>query len=117
MPRDGHGPATCSHPAATGDEPPPRRRRPERVALSALKPDPQNRRLHTKRNIDMLAEGLRKVKAARSIVLDEDNVILAGNGVAEAAEERTGYSFLQSEASSRKPQPVTLSEVLAERST
>ena len=35
----------------------------------------------------MIADALQKVGAARSIVIDEDNVILAGNGVTEAAAE------------------------------
>jgi hypothetical protein len=59
----------------------------DRVAVADLKPDRQNRRLHTKRNLEMLADGLRRVRAARSIVIDEDNVVLAGNGVAEAASQ------------------------------
>jgi ParB family chromosome partitioning protein len=35
----------------------------------------------------MVVDALHKVGAARSIVIDEDNVILAGNGVTEAAAE------------------------------
>lgn len=35
----------------------------------------------------MVVESLQTVGAARSIVIDEDNVILAGNGVTEAARE------------------------------
>ncbi len=35
----------------------------------------------------MVVDALQKVGAARSIVIDEDNVILAGNGVTEAAAE------------------------------
>ena len=35
----------------------------------------------------MITDALHKVGAARSIVIDEDNVILAGNGVTEAAAE------------------------------
>jgi len=35
----------------------------------------------------MIVEALHHVGAARSIVIDEDNVILAGNGVTEAAAE------------------------------
>lgn len=52
-----------------------------------LVPDPKNRRVHNARNIGMVADSLRQVGAARSIVIDEDNVILAGNGVTEAAAE------------------------------
>ncbi len=53
--------------------------------LADLKPDPHNRRTHGARNVAMIAASLQDVGAARSIVIDEDNVILAGNGVAAAA--------------------------------
>lgn len=52
-----------------------------------LVPDPKNRRKHNPRNIGMVVDALHRVGAARSIVIDEDNVILAGNGVTEAAAE------------------------------
>lgn len=53
--------------------------------LGQLKPDPQNARRHNPRNIGMIEDALREVGAARSIVIDEDGLILAGNGVVEAA--------------------------------
>jgi ParB-like chromosome segregation protein Spo0J len=53
--------------------------------LSELKPDPQNRREHNARNVEMITESLRLVGAARSISIDEDDVIMAGNGVVQAA--------------------------------
>jgi hypothetical protein len=53
--------------------------------LSDLKPDPTNRRTHGPRNVAMIAASLKDVGAARSIVIDEDDVILAGNGVTQAA--------------------------------
>ena len=52
-----------------------------------LVPDPQNRRTHTPRNLGMIVDALHHVGAARSIVIDEDDVVLAGNGVIEAAAE------------------------------
>jgi ParB-like chromosome segregation protein Spo0J len=55
------------------------------VHLKDLRPDPQNRRKHNPRNIGMLADALQRVGAARSIVIDEDGEVLAGNGVLEAA--------------------------------
>lgn len=55
--------------------------------LKDLTPDPENRRLHNPRNLGMVVDALHKVGAARSIVIDENNVILAGNGVTEAAAE------------------------------
>jgi hypothetical protein len=61
------------------------KRRP--VTLTDLKPDPVNRRQRTQRGARMLIESLERVGPARSIVIDEDNEILAGNGVLEAAAE------------------------------
>jgi hypothetical protein len=55
------------------------------LAVTELVPDPENRRLHNPRNLDMVAAALREVGAARSIVIDEANVVLAGNGVTAAA--------------------------------
>jgi hypothetical protein len=55
--------------------------------IKDLVPDPENRRKHNPRNIGMLVDALHAVGAARSIVIDEDNVVLAGNGVLEAASE------------------------------
>lgn len=52
-----------------------------------LVPDPENRRKHNPRNLGMVVDALQSVGAARSIVIDEDNVVLAGNGVLEAAAE------------------------------
>lgn len=59
--------------------------RDELRALDELRSDPQNRRAHPDRNVEMVADALRAVGAARSIVIDEDDVILAGNGVTQAA--------------------------------
>jgi hypothetical protein len=52
-----------------------------------LVPDPANRRSHNPRNVGMIVDALHQVGAARSIVIDEDNVVQAGNGVVEAAAE------------------------------
>jgi hypothetical protein len=58
---------------------------PDPTHLGDLRPDPQNVRAHNARNIGMIEDSLRDLGAARSIVIDEDGVILAGNGVVEAA--------------------------------
>ena len=55
--------------------------------LADLKQDPENARQHNPRNIGMITNALHEVGAARSIVIDEDNMILAGHGVYEAAVE------------------------------
>ncbi len=53
--------------------------------IGDLTPDPNNARLHNPRNVGMIADGLNEVGAARSIVIDENGVILAGNATIEAA--------------------------------
>lgn len=55
--------------------------------ISELRSDPNNARRHNPRNIGTIGESLQQVGAARSIVIDEDGVVLAGNGTIEAAAE------------------------------
>jgi hypothetical protein len=55
--------------------------------IADLTQDPRNARKHNERNLDMIHDSLRDVGAARSIVIDENNVILAGNGTIQAAEK------------------------------
>ena len=64
------------------------------ATLADLKPDSHNARNHNPRNIGMLVDSLHQVGAARSIVIDESNTVLAGNGVLEAAAE-AGITKLQ----------------------
>jgi hypothetical protein len=49
--------------------------------------DPQNARLHPDRNKQLIRESLEQVGAFRSIAIDGDNIVRAGNGVWEAAQE------------------------------
>lgn len=55
------------------------------TSIADLTPDPQNARKHTPRNVGMLEQALHEVGAARSIVVDEHGVVLAGNATIEAA--------------------------------
>lgn len=57
----------------------------EPKTIADLRPDPHNARRHTVRNLAMIEKALGEVGAARSIVIDEDGMVLAGNGVIEAA--------------------------------
>jgi len=61
------------------------RMRKETNSIADLKPDERNPRKHNPRNIGMIERALNEVGAARSIVIDEENRVLAGNGVIEAA--------------------------------
>src|SRR5438309_620174 len=62
----------------------------ERIAVTDLKQDPRNARLHSPRTIGAIADSIHAAGISRGIVIDEDNVILAGNGTVEAAMEALG---------------------------
>lgn len=53
--------------------------------IASLRFDPRNARKHTPRNVHMIATSLQETGAGRSIVIDKDGVILAGNATIEAA--------------------------------
>jgi DNA modification methylase len=53
--------------------------------IADLKPDPRNARKRTDRSASLIRESLERFGAARSIVIDEDGRILAGNGTVEGA--------------------------------
>jgi DNA modification methylase len=53
--------------------------------IASLLPDPRNARRHTDRNVDLIIDALREVGAARSIVVDETGIVLAGNATVTAA--------------------------------
>ena len=59
--------------------------------IKDLKFDDNNARLHNPRNIGMIEHSLNDVGAARSIVIDENGTILAGNGLVEAASQAGIY--------------------------
>jgi hypothetical protein len=53
--------------------------------ISQLRPDPRNPRRRTARSADRIAHSLQTLGLGRSIVIDEEGQIIAGNGVVEAA--------------------------------
>ncbi len=55
------------------------------ASLETLQPDPRNARRHSAENLSLITGSLRELGAARSIVIDEDGVILAGNATVTAA--------------------------------
>lgn len=58
------------------------------IDIAELKQDQNNARVHTKQNLDMIEQSLDEVGAGRSILIDEDNNILAGNGTAKVAAKK-----------------------------
>ena len=57
------------------------------MAKNKLKLDPKNARQRTDRNRETIAQSLSEFGAARSIVIDKDGVVRAGNGTFEEAEK------------------------------
>lgn len=57
------------------------------TSIKDLKSDHKNARRRTERSASLIAESLKRYGAARSIVIDEDGRILAGNGTVEAAKK------------------------------
>ncbi len=57
----------------------------ERRALDDLTPDELNARVHSKRNLQAIAASLQEFGQRRPVVVDADGLILAGNGLCEAA--------------------------------
>jgi DNA modification methylase len=55
--------------------------------LSSLTPDRRNARAHSERNLELIASSLQEVGAARSVVVDEAGVVLAGNATVSAAQQ------------------------------
>lgn len=55
------------------------------TSIKDLKHDHKNARKRTDRSASLIAESLKRYGAARSIVIDEDGRILAGNGTVEGA--------------------------------
>lgn len=53
--------------------------------LSDLTADPKNARRHPEKNLDMITDSLKEFGAGRSIVIDEKNQVIAGNGTVQAA--------------------------------
>jgi site-specific DNA-methyltransferase (adenine-specific) len=61
------------------------------ASISDLRSDHKNARKRTDRSATLIEESLKRYGAARSVVIDEDNRILAGNGTVDAA-KRAGIS-------------------------
>jgi ParB-like chromosome segregation protein Spo0J len=59
----------------------------EQVSISSLQPDPENARVHNKKNIEAIKGSLELFGFVKPLVVWGDNVVIAGNGTLEAAKE------------------------------
>ena len=60
---------------------------PTPTKVSDLTPDPKNARRRTPQSSHLIKESLQRYGAARSVVVDENNMLIAGHGTVEAAKE------------------------------
>lgn len=58
----------------------------ERVDIKTLLPDPSNVRKHSPKNLDAIKGSLKKFGQQKPIVVDHNNIVIAGNGTLEAAQ-------------------------------
>lgn len=56
--------------------------------LSVLKADPKNARRRTNQSRELISHSIGRYGMARSIVIDEDNRVIAGNGTVEGAKDK-----------------------------
>ena len=57
------------------------------MQLEDLKQDPVNARKHNPRNVNMIVDSIQELGCGRSILIDEDGMIIAGNATYEALVE------------------------------
>ena len=57
------------------------------MKLEDLKQDPVNARKHNPRNVNMIVDSIQELGCGRSILIDEDGTIIAGNATYEALVE------------------------------
>jgi hypothetical protein len=57
----------------------------ERVDINSVQPDPANSRLHGERNLAQIQASLHRFGQQKPIVVDERNIVIAGNGQLAAA--------------------------------
>lgn len=57
------------------------------VDTSHIKLDPKNYRRHNKKNKELIAKSLTECGAGRSVLIDKEGALIAGNGVYEQAKK------------------------------
>lgn len=65
----------------------------EVIEVSKLKLDPNNARKHDKKNLAVIKNSLKEFGQRRNVVIDSENVVIAGNGLVTVARE-LGYKTL-----------------------
>jgi hypothetical protein len=60
----------------------------KKTESTEIKPDQRNYRIHTDKNKRIIEKSLKQLGAGRSILIDGNNEVIAGNGVFEQARSK-----------------------------
>ena len=63
-----------------------------RVPVTDLRPDPDNTRVHTARNLDTIEASLRQFGQRKPLVVTADMQVVSGNGTLQVVTERLGWA-------------------------
>ena len=69
------------------------------MQIKDLKQDKRNYRTHNKKNLDLIKKSVKEVGLARSIVIDNENNIICGNGLTSTLDKNTPIQIIETDGS------------------
>ena len=67
------------------------------MQIKDLKQDERNYRKHNKKNLDLIKKSVKEVGLARSIVIDNENNIICGNGLTSTLDKNTPIQIIETD--------------------
>ena len=67
------------------------------MQIKDLKQDKRNYRTHNKKNLDLIKKSVKEVGLARSIVIDNENNIICGNGLTSTLDKNTPIQIIETD--------------------
>lgn len=69
------------------------------MEIKDLKQDKRNYRKHNQRNIDLIKKSVNEVGLGRSVVIDNENEIICGNGLVSTLDKNTKIRLIETDGS------------------
>lgn len=69
------------------------------MQIKDLKQDKRNYRKHTQRNLDLIKKSVNEVGLGRSVVIDNENEIICGNGLVSTLDKNTKIRLIETDGS------------------
>lgn len=69
------------------------------MQIKDLKQDKRNYRKHSQRNIDLIKKSVNEVGLGRSVVIDNENEIICGNGLVSTLDKNTKIRLIETDGS------------------